>query len=124
MRESGLESYNHLAEIPTPTAYVTLAWTHRSAASLPGLRAFKNLTELDLAGNKLSDPLPDLHHLRYLRKLTLTSNSLASLWSFPVSLEHLNLAHNRLVSLSPLQSLLHLHTLDVSFNEVKTLDMG
>jgi hypothetical protein len=122
-KSSPVGRYNQLAEIPTPSALVTLAWTHRAAAALPGLRAFKNLTDLDLTGNLLTT-LPELQQLRYLRKLSLSANNLERLWPFPPSLEHLCLADNKLTSLITLQGLKHLHTLDVSNNQLTTLNIG
>lgn len=122
-RSSPADRYSQLAEIPTPSALVTLAWTHRAAAALPSLRAFKNVTDLDLTGNLLNT-LPEIQQLRYLRKLSLSANNLERLWPFPPSLEHLCLSDNRLTSLTALQGLKHLHTLDVSNNQLTAVNTG
>ena len=124
MRDSSLERYAQLTDVPTPSAYVTLAWAHRGAAVLPGLRAFKNLTELDLSGNHLTVPITDLGHLRFLRKLILSHNLLTAVDSLPLSLEHLTLSHNFLTSIASLKTLQHLHTLDAAHNQLSALDFS
>jgi Leucine-rich repeat (LRR) protein len=56
-------------------------------------------TELDVSGNELSTPVPELSQLKFLKKLILSNNGIETLWNLPSTLEQLNLSHNRINTL-------------------------
>lgn len=89
----------------------------------------QTLEELDLTTNRLSvldDRIGKLHNLK---KLSLRQNllqdaaveALAS-WPLPSRLEELIFRDNRLTKLPPLQGFTELIVLDVSFNEIRSLN--
>ena len=60
------------------------------------LRAFKNLTQLDLSGNLLTKEVPELKELQFLKKLNLSNNQIEELYDVSPSVEVLNLSYNKL----------------------------
>mmetsp|Transcript_3090 Transcript_3090/g.6396 ORF Transcript_3090/g.6396 Transcript_3090/m.6396 type:complete len:570 (-) Transcript_3090:4946-6655(-) len=104
-----------------PTALVSLQYTSRSAQDLSEIRQFKNLTELDISSNMLCRGVPELLNLRYLRRLTFSDNGLTCVQDLPETIEVLVLSHNLLQNLQ-IGSLRRLHTLDVSNNQLSSLE--
>lgn len=115
----------NLARMEKPLSLISLQYTNKSENSLPDLARFKNLvfsiqTQLDLSGNVLRKPVPELFALKFLRQLSLADNQLDSLWALPNSIEHLNVSFNNLRDLQPvIGSLAHLTYLDVSHNQLE-----
>lgn len=112
MNNTGLASLQNLG------ALVALQWTDRGEEQLPALRMCRNVTDVDLAGNRLRE-LPELQTLKFLKKLSLARNQIKELWDLPRQLEHLNLSGNELRQVQ--LSLPLLKTLDLSHNQLSAL---
>ena len=97
---------------------MALQWTDKGAEQLPALRMCRNVTDVDLAGNRLK-ALPELQTLKFLRKLSLARNGIKDLWELPARLEHLNLSGNALREVR--LSLPALKTVDLSCNQLSAL---
>jgi len=89
-----------------PQTLITFKFINREATeiSLRGIKEFKNLIELDLSNNCLSNDIEELKHLSYLKKLNLSFNYLNEIHIIPPNLENLNLANNRIQNLEFLES--------------------
>lgn len=112
MNITGLASEQNLG------ALVALQWTDKGEDQLPALRMCRNVTDVDLAGNRLK-ALPELQTLKFLRKLSLARNGIKELWDLPARLEHLNLSGNELQEVR--LSLPVLKTVDLSCNQLTAL---
>jgi len=108
-----------LLDVSNPTSLVSLKWTDRQEASLEAIKGFKNLKELDLAGNRLSNAVPALLTLKYLQKLTLARNEIHTIWELPEHLESLSLAENHIEQWEG--ALPNLRWLDLSHNDFRSL---
>ena len=106
-----------LLDVPNPTSLVSLKWTDRRETSLSAIKGFKNLVDLDLTGNCLSSPVPELLHLKYLRKLTLARNEMHRMWELPEQLEYLSLAENHIELWQGRMA--GLKSLDLSYNDFR-----
>ena len=97
---------------------------NRDATRLSELERFRNLTELDLFGNRLQTEVPELLKLPFLKKLNLANNKMSEVWKLPPTLEILNLSYNSLKRLdqSVFKTLSNLTTLEVSNNGLESLD--
>lgn len=72
-----------------------------------------------MSGNLLTNEIPELFTLKYLKKLNLAGNKIQVLYQLPSQLENLNLSQNLLNKLEvPLLALENLHTLDLSGNRL------
>ena len=78
-------------------------------------------TELDLSGNCIEGEIKELNSLKYLRKLSLSSNHISELWALPQTLEYLNLSCNH-ISAIPEVRLPRLIYLDLSCNLVSKIE--
>jgi Leucine-rich repeat (LRR) protein len=117
MKKASTSTENHEQN---PTALVSLQYTNRNVCELSSIRQFKNLTELDISSNLLRSGVPELLHLRYLKRLTFSDNGLTCVPDLPQTLEVLVLSHNFLQDLQ-LGNLQRLHTLDVANNHISSL---
>ncbi len=107
-------------KLKNPASLICLRYINKAISVAPDLRPFKNLvifiqTELDLSGNCIETEIKNLSSLKYLRKLSLSSNHITELWPFPVTLEYLNLSCNH-ISAIPELKLPRLIYLDLSCN--------
>lgn len=91
---------------------------------MKGIQSFKNLSELDIGGNLLTEEIPELKVLQFLKKLNLSNNQIVTLYPLPHNLEILNLSYNKLKNLSHevTVNLKNLTTLEVTSNGLETLD--
>ncbi len=112
---------------------------------IPELLELKNLTELNLGGNQLTDISPlqglkqlkglnlshnqltdisPLQELKQLRVLFLTDNQLTDISQLqePKQLKELNLSHNQLTDISSLQELKQLTNLDLGYNQLTDIN--
>lgn len=118
-----MEQKGRLKEITNPSALVTLSYSGRNASAIPEIALFKNLTELDLSENELSEPVPEIKLLRFLRRLNLSHNGINSAWDLPKAIEHLNISYNLMDYIpNTILTLPRLHTLDVSNNRIVSLE--
>ena len=118
-----MEHKGSLSDITNPSALVTLSYSGRNASSIPEISRFKNLTELDLSENELTEPVPELQLLKFLRRLNIGKNGIHSAWELPKSIEHLNISYNLLEYIpKTILTLPRLHTLDVSNNRIVSLE--
>lgn len=90
-------------------------------SSLPPRLTHLDLTDCDLSQSTV---LPLLASLSNLTQLSLANNQLASLppMDESVRLEHLNVSHNHLTSLDDRWLHGQLHTLDLRFNQIRSLE--
>ena len=118
-----MEQKGSLSDVTNPSALVTLSYSGRKASAIPEIAKFKNLTELDLSLNELSEPVPELQLLRFLRRLNISNNGIQSAWELPKAIEHLNISYNLLEYIpKTILTLPRLHTLDVSNNRIVSLE--
>jgi len=89
---------------------------------LPELSLFKNLRELDLSGNLLTDEVKELNSLNFLKNLNLSFNKIQNLWKLPKRIEILNISHNliKVVPESVAKGLKNVTTLDISNNKLES----
>ena len=82
------------------------------------------MSELDISGNLLTEEIPELKVLQFLKKLNLSNNQIVTLYPLPHNLEILNLSYNKLKNLSHevTANLKNLTTLEVTSNGLETLD--
>lgn len=119
--------FHDLGNVKNPSALVSLQFCNKEKKNLSGIEKFKNLvsviqTELDISGNFLTDPVPELLVLKFLKKLNLTNNQISEVWPVPVDLENLSLGFNRIRRLNSIfPSLQKLHTLDISNNLISSI---
>ncbi|MCX5644140.1 MAG: leucine-rich repeat domain-containing protein [Phycisphaerae bacterium] len=111
---------------PTPKAMlglITLNAPNRKIASLVGLEYAKNLSDLVLEGNQISDVSP-LAGLIGLRRLELNSNQVKDITplSSLIGLTRLGLYENRVDSLKRLFALVLLESLELRHNKLTNLD--
>lgn len=72
---------------------------------------------MDISGNYLINHVPELSSLKFLKKLNLSNNKITEVWPIPPQCENLCLSYNKITHLnSVFQSLIKLHTLDISNN--------
>lgn len=71
----------------------------RGVTELSEIQKFRNLTELDVSGNKLTSEVKELHRLSFLKKLSISNNQIERMWLLPATLEVLNISHNKIQSL-------------------------
>lgn len=71
----------------------------RGVTELTEIQKFRNLTELDVSGNKLTSEVKELHRLSFLKKLSISNNQIERMWLLPATLEVLNISHNKIQSL-------------------------
>jgi Leucine-rich repeat (LRR) protein len=70
---------------------ITFRFTDRKLCKLTDITRFRNLTELDVSGNLLTEEVPELLQLPYLKKLCIANNQISELWPLPSTLEILDL---------------------------------
>ncbi|XP_069692523.1 chaoptin-like isoform X1 [Periplaneta americana] len=96
--------------------------SHNALAAVKGstFGALHTLLELDLSHNVLGDVnRAALARCASLRSLTLRNNSLSRVFQLPISLSHLDLSHNSIASIPPLETwptMNSLLSLDLSHN--------
>ncbi|OMJ91027.1 hypothetical protein SteCoe_6489 [Stentor coeruleus] len=106
-----------LITVKNPSALVSLQLCNKEKKNLIGIEKFKNLAELDISGNYLINHVPELASLKFLKKLNLSNNQITEVWPIPSQCENLSLSYNKITHLnSVFQSLIKLHTLDISNN--------
>ena len=112
-----------LKDVWKPQTLITFKFTNKEATaiSLWGLVDFKNLLELDLSNNCISSDIEDFKHLKFLKKVNLSFNFLSSIEVLPPNLENLNLSNNRIQTLDFLSPKFMITILDVSFNQITSL---
>ena len=108
-----------------PASLISFKHTNQGAYKMHDLYKYKNLVkliqaELDLSGNCFESEIKELSSLRFLRKLSLSSNHIKELWQFPKTLEVLNVSCNHLATISELK-LPRLQYLDFSCNLLTSL---
>lgn len=89
-----------LTEVSNPQYFISLRFSDRKVTELKGLNLFKNLSELDISGNNLTEEIPELKQLQFLKKLNLANNQLTTLHHVSSNLEILNLSYNKLKCLN------------------------
>jgi Leucine-rich repeat (LRR) protein len=105
--------------------------SYNSLATLKGstFGALHTLLELDLSHNELSDVNnAALARCASLRRLMLHNNSLTEIFQLPISLSHLDLSHNAISNIPPLETwptMNSLLSLDLSYNVIEdSLERG
>lgn len=122
-------SYNRIHDIwnsvfQTLFSLRFLNMSYNSLATIKGstFGALHTLLELDLSHNELSDVnKAALARCASLRRLTLHNNSLTEIFQLPISLSHLDLSHNAISNIPPLETwptMNSLLSLDLSYNVI------
>jgi Leucine-rich repeat (LRR) protein len=122
-------SYNKLHDIwnsvfQTLLSLRFLNMSHNSLSTIKGstFGALHTLLDLDLSHNELSDVnKAALARCASLRMLTLHNNSLTEIFQLPISLNHLDLSHNAISNIPPLETwptMNSLLSLDLSYNMI------
>jgi Leucine-rich repeat (LRR) protein len=63
-----------LSEVKNPQSLITFRFANRNVNQLDEIYRFRNLTELDVDGNQLTQEVPALMKLPFLKKLNLANN--------------------------------------------------
>ena len=113
-----------IEKINNPGSLISFRLTNQALTTLCEIKQYKNLVtftqiELDLSGNCLTKELKELKSLKFLRKLSLSSNHISGLWDLPKTLEYLNLSCNHISIFS--LSFPRLLYLDLSCNLIRSL---
>jgi Leucine-rich repeat (LRR) protein len=74
---------------------------NRALETITEIAKFRNLTDLDLSGNLLRHEVPELKKLAFLKKLSIASNKIQTMWHLPITLEFLNISNNLMTQLDP-----------------------
>lgn len=117
---------DNLDKLKNPASLICYRYTNKAVSTAPDLKPFKNLvkfiqTELDLSGNCIETEIKNLANLKYLRKLSLSSNHISELWQFPQTLEYLNLSCNHISSMPDIK-MPRLIYLDLSCNLIARIE--
>ncbi|OMJ95668.1 hypothetical protein SteCoe_918 [Stentor coeruleus] len=105
-----------------PASLVSLSLCNQNLQETSGIQKFKNLTEIDLSGNFLKNPVNEIFNLKYLKKINLSNNEIVNIWPLPTCLEILNLSGNLISSTNTaLINLQKLQNLDLSGNSLTDL---
>ncbi|OMJ96174.1 hypothetical protein SteCoe_357 [Stentor coeruleus] len=110
----------YIDRMNNPASLICFRYTNQGATSIPEIKNFKNLTELDISENCLTQEVSELSCLKYLKKLTISSSHLMNFWNFPRTLEYLNISCNHIAEI-PEIILPKLQFLDISCNYVTEL---
>lgn len=122
-------SYNRIRDVwnsvfQTLFSLRFLNMSHNSLNTIKGstFGALHTLLELDLSHNELSDVnKAALARCASLRRLTLHNNSLTQIFQLPLSLSHLDLSHNAISNIPPIETwptMNSLLSLDLSYNAI------
>jgi Leucine-rich repeat (LRR) protein len=96
---SNTTALKSLSEVKDPKLLINFRFVNKGVETLTEISNFRNLTELDLTGNLLRNPVPQLLKLQFLKKLTLLNNRIEALWPLPSTLESLNICANEIKQL-------------------------
>lgn len=71
---SNTTAIKSLSEVKNPPSLITFRFVSRGVTELSEIQKFRNLTELDVSGNKLTSEVKELHRLSFLKKLSISNN--------------------------------------------------
>ena len=127
LRTAIRETLNLLDGVPLTQAsmrqLIRLYARNRQITALTGLEHALNLTELNLAGNNISDLVPivsPITNLMQLTELYLSGNQIVDISPLAglTKLEGLSLRYNRIIDVSPLAKLTQLNVLRLDNNRI------